>query len=147
MPTDQNDDRILEMIAASFEAIEPAPADAVQAAVDAFAFRDLDSRLAELTFDSWAAEPAVAMRGPRTDARLLSFEFGELSLDVELGSGATLVGQIVPAVEGAVEIESPSGVTLSVVPDEHGRFRVLSLPAGNVRVRMASGVRTPWIVR
>ena len=78
---------------------EPVPAELVQAAVDAFGWRDIDAELAELVYDSLVdADEASLVRGP-PGQRLVSFAVGGVTIDVEVtsaGPGRTVMGQIAP---------------------------------------------------
>ena len=89
---------------------EPVPAELVQAAVDAFGWRDIDAELAELVYDSLVdADEASLVRGP-PGQRLVSFAVGGLTIDVEVtsaGAGRTVMGQIAPPQRASVDIRYP----------------------------------------
>lgn len=73
--------------------LDPVPPALLQAAVDAFALRDLEARVAELTFDSLL--DALPVRGAAAAPRMLTFSAGEVTLDVELTEEG-LIGQVLP---------------------------------------------------
>ena len=82
---------------------EPVPAELVQAAVDAFGWRDIDAELAELVYDSLVdADEASLVRGP-PGQRLVSFAVGGMTIDVEVtsaGPGRTVMGRWISATRG-----------------------------------------------
>jgi hypothetical protein len=129
---------------------EPVPAELVQAAVDAFGWRDIDAELAELVYDSLVdADEASLVRGP-PDQRLVSFAIGGVTIDVEVtsaGPGRTVMGQIAPPQRAMVDIRYPQD-TVTVEADELGRFRSGPLPPGpaSLRLRPPPGGDGPKIV-
>jgi hypothetical protein len=129
---------------------EPVPADLVQAALDAFGWRDIDAELAELVYDSLAdANAASLVRGP-ADQRLVSFAVGGIIIDVEVtsaGPGRSVMGQIAPPQRATVDIRGPQD-TVTVETDELGRFESGPLPPGpaSLRLRPPPGGDGPAIV-
>ena len=129
---------------------EPVPAQLVQAALDAFGWRDIDAELAELVYDSLVdADQASLVRGP-ADQRLVSFAVGGLTIDVEVtsaGSGRSVMGQIAPPQRATVDIRHPRD-TVTVETDELGRFESGPLPPGpaSLRLRPPPGGEGPAIV-
>jgi hypothetical protein len=129
---------------------EPVPAELVQAAVDAFGWRDIDAELAELVYDSLVdADEASLVRGP-PGQRFVSFAVGGLTIDVEVtsaGAGRTVMGQIAPPQRASVDIRYPRD-TVTVEVDELGRFRSGPLPPGpaSLRLRPEAGGTGPDIV-
>jgi hypothetical protein len=132
---------------------EPVPAQLYQAAVDAFSWRDIDAEIAELVYDSLLdAGEASLVRGP-AGQRLVSFEAGGLTIDVEVtssGPGRTVMGQIAPPQRATVDIRHPRD-TVTVEADELGRFWSGPLPPGpaSLRLRPPPGagpaIVTDWI--
>jgi hypothetical protein len=148
---DESDDAELEeqlrRIAARFD---PVPPQLLEAAVDSYTWRTVDSDLAELVFDSLADDVAL-VRGPE-HARLLSFEASGLTIDVEVtGSGPDrrIIGQLAPPQQAAVEIRQGLNVN-DLDADELGRFSG-PLRAGPFSLRCRTGtdpdrpVVTDWI--
>jgi hypothetical protein len=134
---DDNDlEQELRRVAA---ALDPVPPEVVQAAMDAFSWRDLDTELAELVFDSLLdADQATLVRGS-AGPRLVSFKTPGLTVDVELtdsGSGRHLMGQITPAQRAVVQIRHGAG-TVSTDADELGRFSSASLQTGPMSLRLS----------
>jgi hypothetical protein len=152
--SDHSDDRTLEELEKEIRRaaarLDPVPPELIQAATDAFAFRDLDAELAELVFDSLLdADPATLVRGA-ADHRLVSFKTAGLTIDIEVagdGSQRQLMGQIVPPGPATVEIRHRDGVSTTEA-DELGRFSASALPAGPVslRLRQAAGQPRPAVV-
>jgi hypothetical protein len=129
---------------------EPVPAALVQAAIDAFAWRDLDAEIAELVFDSSVnTDEAALVRGP-DGPRLVSFSAGGVTIDVEVtstGPGRSVMGQLDPPRRATVEIRGRRD-TVTVEADELGRFRSGPLPPGpaSIRLRPQPGAPGPAVV-
>jgi hypothetical protein len=129
---------------------EPVPAALFQAAVDAFAWRDIDAEIAELVFDSLLnSDAATQVRGP-AGPRLVSFSAGEVTIDVEVtsaGPGRAVMGQIDPPRRATVDIRGRRD-TVTVEADDLGRFRSGPLPAGpaSLRLRPPAGAPGPAVV-
>jgi hypothetical protein len=129
---------------------EPVPVQLVQAALDAFGWRDIDAELAELVYDSLVdADQASLVRGP-ADQRLVSFAVGGLTIDVEVtsaGSGRSVMGQIAPPQRATVDIRYLRD-TVTIETDELGRFESGPLPPGpaSLRLRPPPGGEGPAIV-
>lgn len=128
---------------------DPVPDDVTVAAELAFSMRSLDAELADLAYDSLLDEPVLAgVRG--SGSRQLSFEASGLSVEVEVATGVRhrLVGQVVPARPGTIEVRHPGG-TITTRVDDLGRFTV-TLPAGPFSIRCPAGadgrpVETAWV--
>src|SRR3954452_2463218 len=116
------------------------------AAHGAFAWRAIDGELLALTHDSLVGG-LMAVRGEE-DARTLSFEGGEMSLELEV-DGSTLTGQaFLVGSTAEVTMERADGESRTARTDASGFF-VLSDASGPVRfVVELDGVvrRTEWIV-
>jgi hypothetical protein len=151
MRDERDDDRLEEELRRLAARADPVPPELLDGAAGAFAWRDIDAELAELVFDSLLdTDAAAAVRGS-PDRRLVSFEAGELAIDVEVtasGAGRTVMGQIVPPRRGQVDLRRP-GETVTVEADELGRFRSGPLRPGplSLRLRTADGgpVVTDWL--
>ena len=129
---------------------EPVPAELVQAALDAFGWRDIDAELAELVYDSLVdADEASLVRGS-PGQRLVSFAVGGMTIDVEVtsaGPGRAVMGQIAPPQRAVVDIRGTRD-TVTVEADELGRFQSGPLPPGpaSLRLRPPPGGDGPPIV-
>jgi hypothetical protein len=145
------DDQLLAALGEAAAARRSVPPDFLAAAQAAFTWRDIDAELASLTYDS-AADQERAPAGTRAlPARLraLTFESATLSIELELGQESVL-GQLVPAQSGLVEVQSVTGGTVSATVDEVGYFVVSPVPSGWFRLRChtdgGTDVVTGWAI-
>jgi hypothetical protein len=142
------DDELLEALRRAVAARQDVPADFVTAARDAFAWHNIDAELARLTYDSRAAEDALATRTEAASIRALTFTSGRLTIELEVAQDS-LVGQIVPAQPVVRTLVPRSGSDTLVEADEIGCFSVEPIPLGQFRLRCrtAAGVETMtgWI--
>lgn len=142
MPADDllDDDALLALLGRALHLAEPVPPDVHRAALDAFAFRDIDAALAELVEGELAAT--------RGDDGPLVFATDEAEIVVDR-SGRDAVGQLSPAGPWEGRVESPRHGEVPFRADDLGRFRV-GLAGGPVRivVELPNGaVRTDWFRR
>jgi hypothetical protein len=122
------------------ERVEPVPPALLQAAFDAYTWRTVDAELAELVFDSLADHEAAALVRGTEEGRLLSFETGDLTIEVEVtgaGPARQLIGQLMPAQPATIDIRRGQDTT-RVTTDELGRFTVAGLRAGPVSLRCSA---------
>jgi hypothetical protein len=94
-----------------------------------------------------------AVRGSAPTSRMHFFEFGELSVDVELtmADGFCDVVGVVADPGGSdgtsVTVDTVSA-SFTTIPDADGRFEVRRVPVGMVRITLdrspRSKVATPW---
>lgn len=143
-------DQLTERLRVVGNRVDPVPAAVAVAARAAFGWRLIDAELAELTYDSVVDDAAlVGVRG-RGGPRQLTFEAPGLTVEVEVGddAGPRLVGQLVPAHPGTVEVRHEGG-SLTVAVDDLGRFATDRLPAGRLSLRCtadaAAPVETEWV--
>lgn len=144
---------LLERLKTIASFVEKPPADVIAAARSAFGWRTSDLELAELVYDSWLDDQALAGIRATGAPRRLTFEAPDLTLDVEVevveGGACQLVGQVLPARPGIVEVRHREH-SLSVPVDRLGRFSVQQLPAGHISLRCrpegAATVDTAWVV-
>jgi hypothetical protein len=155
---EEADERLLGELRLAASVFDPVPSAVIEAAKAAWTWRNIDTELAELTYDSWSDDKALAgVRGAATmerTSRLLSFEAKDAAVGLELelateGEEWSLVGQIVPPQPGVVEVHHRRGSEL-VEADVVGRFAVTSIAPGlfrlSVRPSSQSGqVATAWI--
>ncbi len=120
-----DDDPMLAELRRVLDAIDPIPAAVQIAARAAIEWRTIDAELAALVHDSSVDEPEFAVRGAATAPRCLTFEAGELTIEVEAEPGdddsLRIVGQLVP----------PQAAQVAVLPrrraDRHARRRARAL--------------------
>jgi len=122
-----------------------------EAAHAAFSWRTVDEELDELlalAHDSSVADAVLVRSATDTEPRLLSFEGGELILELEV-VGHDLVGLVVPARACRVTVRSAEGSSVRVDVDDTGFFSVSGVPTGNVRFEVAFGgthLATGWLL-
>ncbi|MEU0673582.1 hypothetical protein ABZ330_11900 [Streptomyces sp. NPDC006172] len=125
--------------------LDPVPAELRRIAVEAFALRDLDARIAELTFDS--LEDAVPVRGAVDEPRMLTFDTGGLTVDVEVTAHG-LMGQLLPPQPAEIEILDGPRSGAALTADGMGRFTADTPPTGPFALRLRTGgevVVTEWL--
>jgi hypothetical protein len=148
---DDADIELLERLGAIAAVVDPVPDHVREMSRALFAFRDPDAELMEVV--ELDGDRIEAVRGTSPTSRMHFFEFGELSIDVELtvsGQFCEVVGVV--ADPGGSDGTSVTLDTLSAsfttVPDAEGRFDVRRVPAGMVRITLERGTRakvaTPW---
>jgi hypothetical protein len=130
---------------------DPVPPGAVVSAGASFALRSIDDELASLVYDSLTdADLFAGVRSGTRAVRQLSFEAGELVLEMEVTGARYLVGQVVPPQVAVIELRHRGGTT-DVETDELGCFHFRALPEGPVSFRCcparpaAPPVATSWI--
>lgn len=146
MTPDEPDDNELEQELRRLAArLDPVPPELVEAAAEALSWRDIDTELAELVFDSLLdAGQGAPVRGS-ADRRLVSFQTPGLTIDVEVtstASGREVLGQITPAQRATVEIRHRAGI-VTTDADELGCFRSASLQTGPMSLRLRPADRGP----
>jgi hypothetical protein len=148
---EEADIELLERLGAIADLIDPVPDHIREMSRALFAFRDPDAelmRVVELEGDQLAA-----VRGSAPTSRMHFFEFGELSLDLELtvsGGFCDVVGMVThpgdPA--GASVTLDTLGASFTTAPDEDGRFEFRRVPVGMARIAVALDGEerhvTPW---
>jgi hypothetical protein len=121
------------------------------AARAAFSWRTADSELSRPAYDSLLDEALTPVRGG-PDARLLRFELGGLTLDLEVTAEVetrSLVGQLTPAAQCELTIRHGGAKETSVSSDELGRFACDGLLAGPLSLRCTAGddvLTTDWVL-
>jgi hypothetical protein len=141
------DDTLLTALREALAAREAVPPDFVAAAKNAYAWHSIDAELARLAYDS-SQEPAAGLRSESASIRALSFVSARMSIEVEI-TGDSLLGQLIPAQPGTVEIHALDGGTVTVPVDEVGCFTVEPKPGSPFRLRCHTGtqadVLTGWV--
>ncbi|MCA2201910.1 hypothetical protein ACWDLL_20785 [Streptomyces griseoincarnatus] len=125
--------------------LDPVPPALLQSAVDAFALRDLEARVAGLTFDSLV--DAIPVRGAAAAPRMLTFTAGEVTLDVELTEDG-LIGQVLPPAPARIEVLAGSRPATTATADDMGRFTAPVTPSGPFALRLHTTdetVMTEWL--
>jgi hypothetical protein len=149
MSASWDDDELLMALRQAIRSRDAVPADFVAAAKGAFAWRNIDAELAELTYDSLTSvEDALIMRAEPASIRALTFTSPRLTIELEV-AGDSLLGQIVPGQPAAITVERKSGASTVIDADNIGRFSMQPMPTGlfRLRCRTATGIETltGWI--
>lgn len=146
----ESDEELLARLRALVARIDPVPERVVAAARASGSWRNVESDLALLTYDSASVSPALAgVRGG--EGRLLSFRSDTVTVDLEiLPGGGGIVGEIEGPRRARVEVRH-SGGSLRESADDLGRFRVRQVPEGLLRLEItdedtARVTRTAWIL-
>ncbi len=148
--TDADDDFLLQELRSAINRIDPVPPEMLAAARSSFIWHTIDAELAQLAHDSVVDEQPALVRG-RAAPALLTFEASGLTVEIESIPGEgdwRLLGQLMPAQAGRIEIRHPQGTTL-VAADDMGRFTADCLPPGPVSLRCEAGeaaVDTDWFI-
>jgi hypothetical protein len=125
--------------------LDPVPAALRHIAVEAFALHDLDSRIAELAFDS--VVDALPVRGATGTPRMLTFHAGEVTVDVEL-TPQGLMGQVLPPQSARIEVLSGPQAASPLITDDMGRFTHETSPTGPFALRLRTDeavIVTDWV--
>ncbi|MDQ0752905.1 hypothetical protein QF034_007136 [Streptomyces africanus] len=125
--------------------LDPVPAELQQIAFDAYALHDLDARVAELTFDSLV--DALPVRGAGGAPRMLTFQAGEVTVDVEVTPHG-LMGQVLPPQPARIEVLGGPRPGSPLTADDLGRFTADTPPSGPFALRLRTGgdvVVTEWL--
>jgi hypothetical protein len=146
--TDEDDDLLDRLRQVAAEA-DPVPDVVAASARAAFETRRLDEELLELLHDSDVNAGALT-RGPGDGPRLLSYEWGDVSLELQLRStqdGVAVRGVVVGA-SAAVRLEPFGAEAVDTTIDGAGWFAA-TLPVVPFRVRVTAESGTPastgWI--
>ena len=149
---DEADEALVARLKELADQVDPVPELVLESARAAFLMRRIDAELAELVRDSAVDRSPVLVRDADSDSavRLLSFEAGEVSIEVqvtETEGARTLLG-VVDGATGSVEVETMNGRSTAGI-DEHGRFTVHEVPPGTVRLHVqapdGTTVTTSWV--
>jgi hypothetical protein len=157
MASDHDDDALLGELRRLARNADPVPETVLIAARAAIESRDLESRLAALLADSWAAGSDASAQpvrggGPETTSgRMLTYAAAGVRIDlgVEPEAGSlTLIGQLAGASTEGCVLQRPDGTATPVESDDLGRF-LITVGPGVVRLRCrsltGSRVVTPWL--
>jgi hypothetical protein len=163
-----DDDDLLAALRQAVRERQAVPPEFVEAGQNAFAWRNFDAELAQLTYDSAedaarAAAPdgardddkvAAVRTGPasgraeRASVRALTYTSVHLTIELEVTQDS-LLGQVVPAQPATIRVQPRTGAEATLEADEIGRFSVQPIPAAPFRLhcRTAPGVDavTGWI--
>ena len=142
-----DNDLLEETLRQAAAIMDPVPAQLRQTAVEAYALYALDTRLAELTFDSLVH--GLPIRGAVDAPRMLTFRTDELTVDVEVTAHG-LMGQLLPPQGARIEVLSGPQLTSppALTADNLGRFAAELPVTGPFALRLrtdAETVMTEWL--
>lgn len=142
-----DDDALLSEVSDAIAA-ESVPDRVRQAGYAAFAWRDVDLELELLTlvYDSVVQSPAGLRSEEPQGARVLVFESGDLTLEVEVGVD-TIMGRVVPAGPERVVLETHGGEVHDTETDDGGFFLLRHPASSPVRIKIMGDVNplvTDW---
>ena len=148
MPDSWDDEELLAALGEAVKARQAVPEWFVETGKNAYAWHNIDAELAQLTYDSDGDRGvAAAVRSEAASIRALTFTSARLSIALGVASDS-LLGQIIPAQPGTLEVHTTGGVTSSPM-DEIGCFAVTPIPANPFRLRCrtedGTDVLTGWI--
>jgi hypothetical protein len=148
------DEQLLAALHQANEARRSVPPEFVRAAKDAFAWHNIDAELAQLTYDSVAADATARTRAEDASIRALTFSSPRLTIELEV-TAESLLGQVIPTQVATIEVQTQADLGAARTPgpvvssDEIGCFSIQPVPQGPFRLRcQAPGgidVRTGWI--
>ena len=142
----RDDEELLAALREAMRARQEVPADFIQAARNAYAWHNIDYELAQLTYDS--SQHADATRAETASIRALTFRSPHLIVELEIVDGS-LIGQLIPAHDRPIEIQTTTGASTQVTLDEFGCFQITPMPQDQFRLRFQTAddtdVLTGWI--
>ncbi len=149
MPDGWDDEQLWEALRESMRARQAVPSWFVETGKNAYAWHNIDSELAQLTYDSRQdSGEATVMRAETASIRALTFTSAHLSLELEVTEGSVL-GQIIPPRSGTLEIHPRNDESTTTEVDELGCFSVEPIPPSPFRLRWrapdGTDVMTGWI--
>jgi hypothetical protein len=151
-----DDDDLLAALQQAVRERQAVPPEFVEAGRNAFAWRNFEAEVAQLTYDSVedAARAAALRAGPvsgradRASVRALTYTSAHLTIELEVTQDS-LLGQVVPAQPAMIRVQPRTGAETALDADEIGCFSVRPIPSGPFRLhcRTASGTDTVtgWI--
>jgi hypothetical protein len=148
-----DDEKLLEQLRRLAARVDPVPQELQAAARGSYAWRTVDVELASLAYDSVLDNERTEAVRSGGDARLLTFQTPELTIEVEVtvsGSRRLVVGQLVPGTQAVVEISHGGGTDVTTA-DQLGRFASGPITPGPMSLSCrpagttAGAVKTEWV--
>jgi len=130
-----DDERLLAALKEALEADEAVPPEFIELGKNAYAWHNIDAELAQLTYDS-SREPqaGLSLRAEAASIRALTFTSAHLTIELEVSEDSVL-GQVIPAQPGVVEIQGREGTTAAIEADDVGCFLIRPIPDSPFRLR------------
>ena len=132
------DDDLADLLRQALEHADPVPRAMHEAALSAFAFRDLDGALAELESSELAG-----VRDEEPGPLVFALQHAEIAVEVE---GGRLLGQVAPPTTCSGQVERANGGPVAFRTDDLGRFAV-DVGPGPARIVLdhpEGRIRTDW---
>jgi hypothetical protein len=124
-----DDEQLLAALGQSLAASRDVPTETIAAAQSAYAWRNFDAELAQLSYDS-SRDRDLALSRQSETATIRAFTFASDHLTIELeASDDSLLGQVVPVQRGTLEIQTSTGEVTTAALDELGCFTIRPIPA------------------
>ena len=140
-----SDEQLLAELREALNTAGQVPDGFVAAGKAAFAWRTVDAELAAL--EATDADALAGVRAERAAVRALSFLASDVSIELEVTPDA-LLGQLVPARPGTIEVQAQDGSRQTVTVDESGWFAIRPLPSAMFRLHLQTAndnVITEWV--
>jgi hypothetical protein len=144
-----HDEALLALLQEALRAQRAVPRGFLEAGRTAFAWRDIDLELAQISCDS-AGHPE-RVRGPAAETaalRTLTLRAARLSIELEVGPDC-LIGQIIPAQPAVIRVRARAGPDPAIRFDEHGCFFIRPIPRAmfclHCKTAAHAEVMTRWI--
>ena len=142
-----SDEQLLAELHEALNSVAQVPAEFVAVGKAAFAWRTVDAELAALAQEATDADALAGVRAERAAVRALSFLASDISIELEVTPDA-LLGQLVPARSGTIEVQTQEGGRQAVNVDESGWFSIRPLPSTMFRLHLQTAndnVITEWV--
>jgi len=142
-----SDEQLLAELREALNTADQVPDGFVAAGKAAFAWRTVDAELAALAQEATDADALAGVRAERAAVRALSFLASDISIELEVTPDA-LLGQLVPARSGTIEVQAQDGSRQTVTVDKSGWFAIRPLPSAMFRLHLQTAndnVITEWV--
>jgi hypothetical protein len=145
-----DDEALLEMLREALRSREAVPDEFLAAGRSAFTWRNIDSELASLTYDSTRAPDLLARtRSESASIRGLTFTSPRLTIELEV-TADSILGQVIPPEVATIEVQTQADANAAVLSsDEIGCFVISPIPPAPFRLRCRNeagiDVLTGWI--
>jgi hypothetical protein len=149
VPERWDDEQLLAALKEALRAGRAVPPEVVEAGQSAYAWRNIDAQLAGLTRGLVPdTERTPGLRSETASIRALTFTSAHVIIELEI-SGESLLGHVIPAREGTIEIQTRAGAVATVPVDRLGWFPIHPIPARLFRLQYhttdGTDVLTGWI--
>ena len=130
-----DDEQLLAALREALDADEAVPPEFIELGKNAFAWHNIDAELAQLTYDSrHEPDAALSLRAEAASIRALTFTSAHLTIELEVSEDSVL-GQVIPAQPGMIEIQGRDAAIASTEADEVGCFLIRPIPDSPFRLR------------